>query len=174
VLKTNRTLAMQGLMHNHTYLNGAESQSDSYHPYSYKNKLKKMLRNMRNQNENQDGRAARAFESRDEIMLREKNIYFTLSQVVESNAEEFNELLKENSSLTQEQINLIKDIRRRGKNKVAAQICRKRKIDSIDSLKEDVEQLNEMKSILNTEYELIHKEVSRFRKKLVFFSFLMF
>jgi len=115
---------------------------------------------MRNQNENQDGNAAaRSFESRDEIMLRENNIHLRLAQVVESNAEEFNELLKDNSSLTQEQLNLIKDIRRRGKNKVAAQICRKRKIDSIDSLKEDVEQLNEMKSILQTEYELIHKEV---------------
>jgi hypothetical protein len=158
--KTNRTAALQGLIHNHTYLHGAESQSDSYHPYSYKNKLKKLLRNMRNQNENQDGNAAaRSFESRDEIMLRENNIHLRLAQVVESNAEEFNELLKDNGSLTQEQLNLIKDIRRRGKNKVAAQICRKRKIDSIDSLKEDVEQLNEMKSILQTEYELIHKEV---------------
>ena len=158
--KANRTLALQGLRHNHTYLNGVESQSDSYHPYSYKNKLKKMLRNMRNQNENQDGKATKSFESRDEILLRENNIHLRLSQVVESNADEFNELLKDNSSLTQEQINLIKDIRRRGKNKVAAQICRKRKIDSIDSLKEDVEQLTEMKSILQTEYELIHKEVN--------------
>ena len=118
------------------------------------------MKNMRSLNENNDGNASRQFESRDEVLLRENSIRLTLSQVVESNAEDFNELLKENGDFTLDQINLIKDIRRRGKNKVAAQICRKRKIDSIDSLKEDVEQLNEMKSILQREYELIHKEVT--------------
>jgi hypothetical protein len=162
----NRNIAIEGLRHNHTYLKGVDSESDSFHPYSYKNKLKRMLTNIRNQNENQEANGnSRQYETRDELLLREKSIRLTLSQVVDSNAEDFNELLKASSDLTQDQINLIKDIRRRGKNKVAAQICRKRKIDSIDSLKEDVEQLNQMKSILQSEYELIHKEIHEMTNK---------
>lgn len=149
--------AMRGLNHNHTYMDGArnEEESEVYHPYSYKNKLKKMLKNLKNN----DSTNAPQQESRDQILLQENNISLSINRIVESNADEFNDIIK-SIKLSSEQLSIVKDIRRRGKNKVAAQICRKRKIESIDSLKQDVEQLNEMKSLLNQEQEILEKEIS--------------
>ena len=43
--------------------------------------------------------------------------------------------------LSSEQLQLCKDIRRRGKNKVAAQNCRKRKMDTIEELQHQVDQV---------------------------------
>ena len=47
--------------------------------------------------------------------------------------DEFNDLLSKNE-LSEDQLNVCRDIRRRGKNKVAAQNCRQRKIEQIDEL----------------------------------------
>ena len=47
--------------------------------------------------------------------------------------DEFNDLLSKND-LSEEQLNICRDIRRRGKNKVAAQNCRQRKIEQIEEL----------------------------------------
>lgn len=151
------TASIRGFQHNHTYLDGVNKSDDLevFHPYSYKNKLKKMLKNI----ENDEANTVRQQESRDQLLLAENNINASLNHVVESNADEFNELIKD-LQLNAEQLTIIKDIRRRGKNKVAAQICRKRKIDSIESLKEDVEQLNELKLVLDTEHDTIQDEVT--------------
>ena len=51
-------------------------------------------------------------------------------EIINSSVEEFNQMIS-NKKLTNDQIKLIRDIRRRGKNKVAAQNCRKRKLDII-------------------------------------------
>lgn len=152
------TLAtIRGLNHNHTYMNGVKSEEDSeiFHPYSYKNKLKKMLKNLKNNDMNN----TRQQESRDQILLQENNINLSIHHIVDSNADEFNELVK-SSQLNGEQLSIVKDIRRRGKNKVAAQICRKRKIDSIDSLREDTEHLSEMKASLDQEQDHLEKEIN--------------
>ena len=47
--------------------------------------------------------------------------------------DEFNDLLSKNE-LSEEQLNVCRDIRRRGKNKVAAQNCRQRKLEQIEEL----------------------------------------
>ncbi len=132
----------------------AEEDSEVYHPYSYKNKLKKMLKNLKNNSANN----SRQQESRDQILLQQNDIHLTIDNIVESNADEFNDLVN-SLKLNNEQMSIVKDIRRRGKNKVAAQICRKRKIDSIDSLKEDVENLNEVKASLDIEQKSLETEV---------------
>ena len=54
--------------------------------------------------------------------------------------DEFNDLLSKRE-LTEEQLNLCRDIRRRGKNKVAARNCRKRKMDTIEELQNQVDQV---------------------------------
>ena len=47
--------------------------------------------------------------------------------------DEFNDLLSK-TDLSEEQLNTCRDIRRRGKNKVAAQNCRQRKLEQIEEL----------------------------------------
>jgi hypothetical protein len=150
---------MSGLMHNHTYLSttpeNSNENSETYHPYSYKLKLKKQ-RMLAEQQQNRS--EIKQQESRDEQLLRANNIQLELSQVIDSSADELNEIIKI-YSLDKDQINVLKDIRRRGKNKVAAQICRKRKLDSIDSLKEDIDRLKELKLRLNSERNALNSQV---------------
>jgi hypothetical protein len=98
-------------------------------------------------------------EIRDKIKLQEQDINFTLNDIVGSRSEQFNEIIKL-KGLTPEQVKLIKDIRRRGKNKLAAQVCRKRKLESIDSLNEDVKNLTENLALQETQNNKIRTEVS--------------
>ena len=113
-------------------------------------------------------------ESRDERIAKSLDIPFSVDLIINSSTEEFNEL---NINLNEEQINLCRDIRRRGKNKVmqkkmilenpklelfqiAAQNCRKRKYEQINCLEEELEHFHHRKETLkkeNTELKEIHK-----------------
>lgn len=151
---------MRGLNHNHTYLSSSDDAHNIHivHPYSYKNKMRKM------NNRTAESNVTRQQESRDILLLQQSGIFMTLDEIVSSEADQFNELIKING-LTSEQINVAKDVRRRGKNKIAAQICRKRKIDSIDSLKEQVIGLRGRKRELQTETIGIEKQVNNLKNK---------
>lgn len=76
--------------------------------------------------------------SRDEKRARSLNIPIPTCDIINLPIDEFNEKLAK-YDLTEAQLSLIRDIRRRGKNKVAAQNCRKRKMDQIHSLQTDVD-----------------------------------
>ncbi|XP_014828732.1 PREDICTED: nuclear factor erythroid 2-related factor 1-like isoform X1 [Poecilia mexicana] len=78
--------------------------------------------------------------SRDEERARALRIPFSYQLIVNLPVEEFNHLLS-SSQLSQQQLTLIRDIRRRGKNKIAAQNCRKRKLDVLLALEEDLKAL---------------------------------
>uniref|UniRef100_A0A1A8KZM2 Nuclear factor (Erythroid-derived 2)-like 2a n=1 Tax=Nothobranchius pienaari TaxID=704102 RepID=A0A1A8KZM2_9TELE len=88
--------------------------------------------------------------SRDEQRAKSLKIPFTVGMIINLPVDDFNELMSKHQ-LNEAQLALVRDIRRRGKNKVAAQNCRKRKMENIvgleselDSLKEEKErQLNE-------------------------------
>ncbi|XP_040011782.1 endoplasmic reticulum membrane sensor NFE2L1a isoform X2 [Xiphias gladius] len=75
--------------------------------------------------------------SRDERRARALKIPFSNELIVNLPVEGFNDLLK-NYKLNEEQLTLVRDIRRRGKNKVAAQNCRKRKLDVLLGLDDDI------------------------------------
>ncbi|KAG0433592.1 hypothetical protein HPB47_019775 [Ixodes persulcatus] len=90
--------------------------------------------------------------SRDEKRARALNLPLTNVEIVELPIEEFNERLAK-FELTEAQLALIRDIRRRGKNKVAAQNCRKRKLDQIMSLQQDVEALHLQRQELERRHE---------------------
>lgn len=60
-----------------------------------------------------------------------------MDEIIDSSVEEFTELMNQ-YQLTDAQQQLIRDIRRRGKNKMAAQNCRKRKMEVIGTLEEQV------------------------------------
>jgi len=59
----------------------------------------------------------------DEDTLRQYNIPLTVEDITQSSTEEYNLHLTRLSHLTAEQTYIIKDIRRRGKNKVCRFYC---------------------------------------------------
>ncbi|KAI7809047.1 nuclear factor erythroid 2-related factor 2a [Triplophysa rosa] len=90
--------------------------------------------------------------SRDEQRAKALKIPFTVDMIINLPVDDFNEMTSKHE-LNEAQLALIRDIRRRGKNKVAAQNCRKRKLENIvgleyvlDSLKEEKERLKKEKS----------------------------
>ena len=78
--------------------------------------------------------------ARDEILARKMKLPFKVVDIINSPVDSFNELLTR-PGLSPEQIKVCHDIRRRGKNKVAARNCRKRKMDTIDELQSQVDQV---------------------------------
>ena len=66
--------------------------------------------------------------------------------------DEFNDMLSK-EDLTEEQLNICRDIRRRGKNKVAAQNCRKRKLEQIDELQKKVDEAKKRQNQLKIDHE---------------------
>lgn len=58
-----------------------------------------------------------------------------LDHLISCPIDEFNDYMQE-KNIPETSVTTLKDIRRRGKNKVAAQNCRKRKIDQVEDLKE--------------------------------------
>lgn len=78
--------------------------------------------------------------SRDERRALAMKIPFPTDKIVNLPVDDFNELLAR-YPLTESQLALVRDIRRRGKNKVAAQNCRKRKLETIVQLERELEHL---------------------------------
>ncbi|TRY96104.1 hypothetical protein DNTS_015575 [Danionella cerebrum] len=88
--------------------------------------------------------------SRDERRAHALKIPFSMEKIVNLPVDDFNELLTQ-FTLTDSQLALVRDIRRRGKNKVAAQNCRKRKLDNIVHLETELGQLKAQKEHLARE-----------------------
>lgn len=78
--------------------------------------------------------------SRDEQRAKSLAIPFAVDNIIHLPVDDFNELMTRHQ-LNESQLVLIRDIRRRGKNKVAAQNCRKRKMASISGLEQEMEEL---------------------------------
>ncbi|XP_067316363.1 endoplasmic reticulum membrane sensor NFE2L1a [Pseudorasbora parva] len=82
--------------------------------------------------------------SRDEKRAHSLNIPFSNDHIVNLPVEEFNRLLAK-YHLNEAQLTLIRDIRRRGKNKMAAQNCRRRKLDVLVGLEHNVDSLRRLR-----------------------------
>nr|XP_057941786.1 transcription factor NF-E2 45 kDa subunit-like [Doryrhamphus excisus] len=94
--------------------------------------------------------------SRDERRAMALKIPFPVDKIINLPVDDFNELVTQ-CTLTDAQLVLIKDIRRRGKNKVAAQNCRKRKLDSINHLERELGQLQvQRESLVQERLEFQH------------------
>lgn len=98
--------------------------------------------------------------SRDERRALALKIPFPLDKIINLPVDDFNELLTQ-YTLTDTQLALVRDIRRRGKNKVAAQNCRKRKLESIIHLERELNQLQAQR-------EHLAKERLEFKRSLAF------
>ncbi|XP_041663197.1 nuclear factor erythroid 2-related factor 2a [Cheilinus undulatus] len=88
--------------------------------------------------------------SRDEQRAKALKIPFTVSMIINLPVDDFNEMMSKHQ-LNEAQLALVRDIRRRGKNKVAAQNCRKRKMENIVGLESDLDSLKEEKERLLSE-----------------------
>ena len=102
---------------------------------------------------------------RDYKRIEELNIPFTVDQIVNVPVEEFNDMLTRHK-LTEPQLQLIRDIRRRGKNKVAAQNCRKRKMDVICTLEDEMGSLERMRDKLRSERYMMDKQTREMKEQL--------
>lgn len=98
--------------------------------------------------------------SRDERRAMSLKIPFPMEKIINLPVDDFNELLTQ-YTLTDTQLALVRDIRRRGKNKVAAQNCRKRKLESIIHLERELNQLQ-------TQREHLVQERLEFQRSLSF------
>jgi len=105
-------------------------------------------------------------ESRDDRKARELNLPFAVGDIIDLPIDAFNELLTRHT-LTEDQLVLCRDIRRRGKNKVAAQNCRKRKMDLISQLEEEVNSARHQKQILLAEREELYRLRNEWTHKLL-------
>uniref|UniRef100_A0A672SD33 Endoplasmic reticulum membrane sensor NFE2L1 n=1 Tax=Sinocyclocheilus grahami TaxID=75366 RepID=A0A672SD33_SINGR len=113
---------------------------------------------------------------RDEKHARLLNLPFSNEHIINLPVDEFSRLLAK-YHLNETQLTLIRDIRRRGKNKMAAQNCRRRKLDvllglggSVDSLRclrakllreksEILRSIREMKQHLNSLYQEVYERL---------------
>ncbi|CAI9160478.1 unnamed protein product [Rangifer tarandus platyrhynchus] len=149
-------LAFQYVSHNHTYHlqpSALESTSESF---SWPGKSQKISRYLNDTDRNL---------SRDERRAKALHIPFSVDEIIRMPVDSFNSMLSRHY-LTDLQLSLIRDIRRRGKNKVAAQNCRKRKLDVILNLEDDVCSLQAKKETLKREQSQFHKAINIMKQKL--------
>ncbi|XP_031153014.1 nuclear factor erythroid 2-related factor 2a [Sander lucioperca] len=85
--------------------------------------------------------------SRDGQRAKALKIPFTVDMIINLPVDDFNEMMSKHQ-LNEAQLALVRDIRRRGKNKVAAQNCRKRKMENIVGLESNLDSLKDEKARL--------------------------
>ncbi|XP_008586713.1 PREDICTED: nuclear factor erythroid 2-related factor 3, partial [Galeopterus variegatus] len=150
-------LAFQHILHNHTYHlqpTVPESTSDSFSWPGKSQKIRSRYLDDTDRNLSRDERRAKAL-----------HIPFSVDEIVHMPVDSFNSMLSR-YYLTDLQVSLIRDIRRRGKNKVAAQNCRKRKLDIILNLEDDICNLQAKKETLEREQAQCNKAVNIMKEKL--------
>lgn len=150
--------------HNHTY-NLPLSSGFSEHPDLPISSGKKTAREKQHSKLQPHADLLDKHASRDERRARAMKIPFTNDKIINLPVEEFNELLAKHH-LSEAQLALIRDIRRRGKNKLAAQNCRKRKLDTIIKLEQGVQELRRDKARLLKEKMEFIRSIRQTKQKM--------
>ncbi|KAL4826331.1 hypothetical protein H8958_001089 [Nasalis larvatus] len=150
-------LTFQHVFHNHTYHLQPSAPESTSEPFSLPGRSQKIRsRYLEDTDRNL---------SRDEWRAKALHIPFSVDEIVGMPVDSFNSMLSR-YYLTDLQVSLIRDIRRRGKNKVAAQNCRKRKLDIILNLENDVCNLQAKKETLKRERAQCNKAINIMKQKL--------
>lgn len=103
--------------------------------------------------------------SRDERRALALKIPFPIDRIINLPVDDFNELLTQ-YTLNDTQLALVRDIRRRGKNKVAAQNCRKRKMENIIYLEGELGQLQAQRDHLTRERLEFQRSLAFVKRRL--------
>ncbi|XP_037593848.1 nuclear factor erythroid 2-related factor 3 isoform X2 [Cebus imitator] len=150
-------LTFQHIFHNHTYHLKPSAPESTSEPFSWPGKSQKIRsRYLEDADRNL---------SRDERHAKALHVPFSVDEIVHMPVDSFNSMLSR-YYLTDLQVSLLRDIRRRGKNKVAAQNCRKRKLDIILNLEYDVCNLQAKKETLKRERAQCNKAINIMKQKL--------
>ncbi|XP_058039089.1 nuclear factor erythroid 2-related factor 3 [Ahaetulla prasina] len=148
------TKSLVGIFHDHTYNQDLQQltfpESEDYFRLPEESK--------RTENESDTN-------LNDEYRAKALRIPFSVKDIVTLPVESFNSMLS-NYYLTDNQLSLIRDIRRRGKNKVAAQNCRKRKLDAIMNLKDEVYHLQMQMGRLQKQKAQYKRSIRNIKQKL--------
>ncbi|KAK6325078.1 hypothetical protein J4Q44_G00044200 [Coregonus suidteri] len=103
--------------------------------------------------------------SRDEHRAKALGIPFAVELIINLPVDDFNDLMSKHQ-LNEAQLVLVRDIRRRGKNKVAAQNCRKRKMESISGLEGELDALRDKKERLLRERAQMDGSLKELKEQL--------
>ncbi|KAM9663995.1 nuclear factor erythroid 2-related factor 2 isoform 2-T2 [Trichechus inunguis] len=103
--------------------------------------------------------------TRDELRAKALHIPFPVEKIINLPVDDFSEMMSK-EQFNEAQLALIRDIRRRGKNKVAAQNCRKRKLENIVELEQDLDHLKDEKEKLLKEKGENDKSLHLLKKQL--------
>ncbi|XP_053119818.1 nuclear factor erythroid 2-related factor 3 isoform X2 [Hemicordylus capensis] len=147
--------SLADVSHNHTYSQITQklpSKSEHYFQWPDKSNNARSRNIYRNQ-------------SHDERRAQAQGFPFSVNDIVTLPVDSFNSMLSK-YYLTDNQQSLIHDIRRRGKNKVAAHNCRKRKLDVIMNLEEDVCHLQAQKESLKKQKAQCSRSIRLIKQKL--------
>ncbi|KAH1178461.1 nuclear factor erythroid 2-related factor 3 isoform X1 [Mauremys mutica] len=156
---------LQHILHNHTY-NQLPNKlaSTSAHHSSSSGKSNKVKGRCLNSTDNL---------IHDERHVKALRIPFSVHEIVSMPIDVFSNMLSK-FYLTDTQLSLIRDIRRRGRNKIAAQNCRKRKLDVILNLEDDVCKLQAQKESLKKQKSQCNKSISFMKQKLYDLYYVIF
>ncbi len=133
------------------------------HNHSYPMQPGQVPKEQRRSSNTKKGEDSKSIYGRDEKKAKAMKIPFSVEDIVQTPVEQFNDMLQ-NSSLSEAQLQLIRDIRRRGKNKAAAQNCRKRKVEVIQTLEEEVEKMRRERDRLRSQRRSADKELRDIRQ----------
>ncbi|XP_051563385.1 endoplasmic reticulum membrane sensor NFE2L1-like isoform X2 [Myxocyprinus asiaticus] len=102
---------------------------------------------------------------RDEQRALALGLPLSVHDIINLPVDAFNKTIN-SSKFSHTQLTLIRDIRRRGKNKMAAQSCRKRKLNSLVDLEEEIEGLKKEKDLRKEEKERNARDLREMKEKL--------
>ncbi|KAL7829908.1 hypothetical protein AOLI_G00307930 [Acnodon oligacanthus] len=151
----------ENIWHDHTY---SLQMPEDHTPHSWAPPVKGIKQEMLSEDECEPEEL-----SRDGRRLQALGLPFSAPQIVNMPVEDFLELL-EGRGLSMSEVTLLRDVRRRGKNKLAAQNCRKRKLDAILGLQEEVEALAAQRDALLRERSRTAKALSAAAESFEAFS----